>query len=112
MRAEEFVKLDSDQRAALIISMHVRNEMEEFHIQHLSDTQMKELNQIIRNAVFDAIQFGKGFEEQSKKKQYSGLMYSQFAWLVMMIPDYWEIPTLKGFKERHPKSGRKTGYHI
>ena len=37
---------------ARVIAMHVRNEMEEFHCQHLSDDQMKELNPIIRKAIY------------------------------------------------------------
>ena len=34
-----------------IISIVIRNAMEDFHTKHLSDDQMKELNPIIRNAV-------------------------------------------------------------
>ena len=39
---------ESLQTWAKVIAMHVRNEMEGFHCQHLSDAQMKELNPIIR----------------------------------------------------------------
>jgi hypothetical protein len=40
---------------AEVIAMHVRNEMEEFHCQHLSDAQMKELNPIIRKAIYETL---------------------------------------------------------
>ena len=38
-----------------IISIVIRNAMEDFHTKHLSDDQMKELNPIIRNAVYTAL---------------------------------------------------------
>lgn len=37
--------------------MHVRNEMEDFHVKYLSDAQMKELSPIIRQAIFDVVSF-------------------------------------------------------
>ena len=37
------------------IAIVIRNAMEDFHQEHLTDEQMKELNPIIRNAVFTAI---------------------------------------------------------
>lgn len=37
------------------IAMSVRNEMEDFHCEHLSDKQMKELNPIIRKGIFCAL---------------------------------------------------------
>ena len=40
---------------AKIIAMTVRNEMEDFHVKHLSDAQMKELNPIIRNAIYTTL---------------------------------------------------------
>jgi hypothetical protein len=38
-----------------IISIVIRNAMENFHSNHLSDEQMKELNPTIRNAVYTAM---------------------------------------------------------
>jgi hypothetical protein len=40
---------------AKYIAMVARNAMEDFHCKHLSDTQMEELNPIIRDAVYTAI---------------------------------------------------------
>ena len=37
------------------IAIVVRNAMEDFHCKHLSDEQMKELNPIIRNAIYTAL---------------------------------------------------------
>jgi hypothetical protein len=40
---------------AMVVAMAVRNEMEDFHHEHLSDEQMAELNPIIRNAIATAL---------------------------------------------------------
>ena len=40
-----------DQQLASYIAMVIRNAMEDFHCEHLTDDQMKELNPIVRNAV-------------------------------------------------------------
>ena len=37
------------------ISIVIRNSMEDFHSKHLTDAQMKELNPVIRNAVYTAL---------------------------------------------------------
>ena len=47
--------LKDEKSVALYISMVVRNAMEDFHGKHLSDAQMKEINPIIRNAVYTAL---------------------------------------------------------
>src|SRR5258708_6012326 len=38
-------------RFAMIVAMTVRNAMEDFHCEHLTDEQMRQLNPIIRNAI-------------------------------------------------------------
>jgi hypothetical protein len=45
--------IEQRSQLAMLFSMHIRNEMEEFHVKHLDDHQMKKLNQMIRQAVFD-----------------------------------------------------------
>jgi hypothetical protein len=40
---------------AKLIAAFVRNYMESFHCKYLSDAQMKELNPIIRNAIYTAL---------------------------------------------------------
>ncbi len=49
-------KLSEETRyLAMYVAMVVRNTMEGFHCQHLSDEQMQELNPIIRNAIGTAL---------------------------------------------------------
>lgn len=38
-----------------VIASYVRSNMEDFHCKHLSNSQMKELNPIIRNAIYTAL---------------------------------------------------------
>lgn len=46
-------KLLSDRnRVAKAIAALIRNKLEDFHVSYLSDTQMRELNPLIRNAIF------------------------------------------------------------
>ena len=71
------------------ISMVIRNAMEDFHTKHLSDAQMKELNPLIRNAVYTALYTIQYFEKSDKAKTF--LNYQ-----AEMIPEYWEEPELIG----------------
>lgn len=71
------------------IAIVIRNAMEDFHCKHLSDAQMKELNPIIRNAVYTALYSIYYFPKSEKIKAF---MNEQ----AMMIPDYWEEPELIG----------------
>lgn len=59
---------------AKTIAAAVRNAMEDFHVKYLTDEQMKELNPIIRNAIYTILQ-----------REYSLLSY-----FLMFVPDYWE----------------------
>jgi hypothetical protein len=47
--------LEDMKTMSLFIAVVIRNAMEDFHVKHLSDAQMRELNPIIRNAVFTAV---------------------------------------------------------
>ena len=72
---------------ALVTATVVRNAMEDFHCEHLTDEQMKELNPIIRNAIYTAlytIQHG-GDEPWCQRF---------FEHHLKMIPSYWEAPEL------------------
>jgi hypothetical protein len=61
MKEEPFEKLTWRQKEALVVAMHVRNSMEDFHCEHLSDDQMKELNPIIREGILEGLtQWEKG----------------------------------------------------
>lgn len=89
MRYNDFSKLSPAQQLTLLIAMHVRNEMEDFHAKYLSDAQMKELNPIIRQAIFDVVSLT---NQPPKTKTDRRQAAQAINWLTMMIPDYWEIP--------------------
>lgn len=77
------------QQLTLLIAMHIRNEMENFHVEHLSDAQMRALNPIIRQAIFDVVSIT---NQPPKTKVEQRQVAHAINWLVMMIPDYWEVP--------------------
>ena len=64
--------------------MYLRNSMEDFHVKHLSDVEMKELNMIVRQALYDIVSL---IEDESTP--WRGLDLNHLA---AMVPDYWEIP--------------------
>jgi hypothetical protein len=84
MKIDDFRKLTTIQKRTMLLAMHVRNQMEDFHSEYLDDNQMKELNQIIRQAIYEGLQL---FEPQNKQAK-----AEEVAWLMLMIPDYWEVP--------------------
>jgi hypothetical protein len=44
-------------KMTMLIALSVRNEMEDFHCKHLSDEQMKELNPIIRQGIYNMLAY-------------------------------------------------------
>lgn len=66
--------------------MVVRNNLEDFHCKHLSDEQMKELNPLIRNAVFTALTVLSDIDHPLNDH------YTKI--VIEMIPEYWEEPEL------------------
>lgn len=78
---------------AKVIAMEVRNSMEDFHVKHLTDEQMNELNPIIRNAIYSALVLLRfaGDETDVAKNQNAIAGVSR---LLMMVPKYWEEPEL------------------
>lgn len=55
--SEELAKMASSllndkNRIAKAIAVFIRNKIEDFHVKYLSDEQMRNLNPLIRNAVF------------------------------------------------------------
>jgi len=72
---------------AMYLAMAVRNAMEDFHVKHLSDGQMKELNPIIRNAICTALHAYDEYETSPVAKQFVDFTFR-------MIPEYWEEPKL------------------
>ena len=78
---------------AKIIGMEVRNSLEDFHVKHLSDEQMKELNPIIRNAIYSAVVMLKYAGDESKVKRNRNAI-AGISRSLKMIPKYWEEPEL------------------
>ena len=76
-----------DQKLASYIAMVVRNAMEDFHCEHLSDDQMRQLNPIIRNAICTALHAFNCYEQSDAAARYVDFN-------LHMIPTYWEPPEL------------------
>jgi hypothetical protein len=68
----------------MVIAKIVRDAMEDFHVKHLSDEQMRELNPIIRNAIATALHAIAHHADPRAKAYLS----------VNPPPDYWEAPVL------------------
>jgi hypothetical protein len=75
------------QDQAVYIAAAIRHAMEGFHGKHLSDEQMKELNPIIRNAIYTAMYGAMVYKQSAKASRY-------VAYIRSMIPDYWEAAAL------------------
>jgi len=71
----------------MFLAMIVRNAMEDFHYRHLSDEQMKELNPIIRNAIYTGLQ---ALRHHGRSE--GAQVFVDFQ--MKLIPDYWEQPKL------------------
>ncbi|KQR86997.1 hypothetical protein ASF96_10170 [Microbacterium sp. Leaf179] len=84
MQVAGFAELTPRQQHAMLIAMNVRNAMEDFHVEHLSDKQMAELNPIIRQAIFDTLVMVEQIDDSDRA--------GSLTWLIRMIPEYWEIP--------------------
>ena len=83
---------ESLQTWAKVIAMHVRNEMEDFHCAHLSDAQMKELNPIIRRAIYETLRQLYFLKKGTKKQRFVAIQSIHH--LFLLLPDYWEAPDL------------------
>lgn len=78
---------EDDRHIAKCIAMVIRNAMEDFHVRHLTDDQMKELNPIVRNAVFTAL-----YALRHRRDSEAAHAFMRFQ--ERMIPKYWEEPQL------------------
>ena len=79
--------VENDRAMAKFIAIVIRNAMEDFHAKYLTDAQMKELNQILRNAVFTSLQAMKHATESEGARAFVNFQ-------IGLIPDYWEDPEL------------------
>jgi hypothetical protein len=75
------------QATALYMAMVVRNALEDFHCQHLSDEQMKELNLLVRDAIGSALYAHAHFETSAAARKF--VQYHMDS-----IPSYWEMPRI------------------
>ena len=71
-------------KRALFLAQVVRNAMEDFHVENLSDSQMKALNPIIRNGILTGLHM---LDNASHPK-----VSLPFGFIHMSIPEYWEDP--------------------
>ena len=78
---------DETRQLASYVAMVVRNAMENFHHEHLSDDQMKQLNPIVRDAVCTALHAFQNYDRAPEAKRF--VDYN-----LRMIPRYWEAPEL------------------
>jgi len=90
MRPEEVKRLAT---IAKIIAMEVRNAMEDFHVKHLTDEQIQELNPIVRNAIFSAVMLLKYAGDAGDRAKNQNAI-AGISRLLMMVPKYWEEPEL------------------
>jgi hypothetical protein len=74
-------------KLAMYLASVVRNSMEDFHCQHLSDDQMKELNPIIRDALYTAL-----YAYENYNRSVAAQRFVDFS--IRLIPNYWEEPKL------------------
>lgn len=73
---------------AMLIAVNVRNGMEQFHVENLSDAQMKQLNPLIRNSIYEAL-----LAIAKSNKNINCARIVDF--LFKSIPPYWEMPELE-----------------
>ncbi|MEO8683177.1 MAG: hypothetical protein ABI665_29300 [Vicinamibacterales bacterium] len=83
-------RVTEDDRKAMAsyIAMVVRNTLEHFHREHLNDDQMRQLNPLIRNAIYTAMYAA----SEVSSGDPAAAVFMKFN--VGLIPDYWEAPTL------------------
>ena len=82
----------NDQETAMYIAMVIRNAMEDFHCEHLSDEQMAELNPLIRNAIYTALW---ALHESAGDTEPNCFLARAFVVHTRLrIPEYWELPEL------------------
>lgn len=86
-RQQEPLLDPATKQLANLVAIVIRNAMEDFHCEHLSDDQMRQLNPIIRNAVATALHAFNNYETPGAARRF--LDYNSSC-----IPSYWESPEL------------------
>src|SRR5262245_37924451 len=83
----ELMPLTETRELAIYLASVVRNAMEDFHCRHLSDEQMRELNPIIRDAIYTAL-----YAYENYNRSVAAQSFVDFS--IRLIPNYWEEPKL------------------
>lgn len=93
MTDAEVAQNESYVLAAKVIAITVRNAMEDFHAENLTDEQMAVLNPIIRNAIYTGL-FAIG--RMSTDGRCAKWVHTNLS----LLPPYWEEPQfLDAFRE-------------
>lgn len=74
---------------AKYIAKVVRDEMEDFHVEHIPDEYMKEFNTIIRDAICTAPYTSEHYADSAAARAFDKNQWQT-------IPSYWEEPKLAG----------------
>lgn len=99
MDPQQFASLTLNQKKTMIIAMEVRNSMETFHTENLSDEQMKELNPLVRRGIIKGLELWDELERFSETEEPNGMLTKVAALSLMMIPEYWEVPDDDQYKK-------------
>lgn len=71
---------------AKLLASFVRSEIEDFHCEHLTNKQMKELNPLIRNGIVAGLYY---LDNVRNERIFKALNFQ-----IRLIPDYWENPVI------------------
>lgn len=78
---------DAIKKISKIIAHEVRNNMEDFHAENLSDKQMRQLNPIVRDAIYNSLTALVNYDKNQGFKNF-------IDYHVLALPDDWEDPKL------------------
>jgi hypothetical protein len=75
----------------MLIARFVRDAMEDFHCEHLTDQQMANLNPLIRKGIFEGLLLVRALESDNEEAQDAARAIAQ---TFKLPPDYWEPPSV------------------
>ncbi len=94
-----FNNLTTTQQLAQLCAIHVRNELENIHAEddgRLPDSSMKEVNTLVRDAIYEVLRMATEVREDPEKEEYRQVFLN---FLQMSIPHYWEAPKMPTEKD-------------
>jgi hypothetical protein len=93
---------EANEQMAKYVAMVVRNALEDFHCEHLTDEQMKQLNPLIRNAIATALHAFDHYERSAAAHEFVDYHFRS-------IPKYWEQPEmLEGYVKMWLRRGESS----